>query len=69
MKRCEVKDELKQTFKNHHGLKIKTHFLGGLKRFTAWDREITCKRTIGEGRRRSKREGAPSRKLIGCTLQ
>jgi len=35
VKRSDVKDELKQTFKNHHDLQIKTRFFHGHKRFTA----------------------------------
>ncbi|KAF1982324.1 hypothetical protein K402DRAFT_424603 [Aulographum hederae CBS 113979] len=69
MRRSEVKEVLHQTFNDFHDLKIKTVSIHGHKNFTAWEWEITCKSAIEpDSGKRLKKEEAPPKKLIGCTL-
>ena len=64
----KVEDLFRSTFDNVHDLKLETRSLHGDKSFTAWEWVITCKAALHPDGWRLKREEAPPKKLIGCTL-
>ena len=63
-----MKSLFAKTFADFHDLKVTTRSLHGDKSFTVWEWIITCKWGVGENGETLKREHAPPKKIIGCTL-
>ena len=63
-----VKDVFANSFSAFHDLDIETRSLHGHKHFTAWEWTVTCKVAVGPEGERLRKEDAPSKKMIGCTL-
>ena len=66
--RSTVKDLFAKDLSSVHDLDIETRSLHGHRHFTAWEWILTYKVAIDPEGERLKKEDAPLKKMIGCTL-
>ncbi|KAL8950201.1 MAG: hypothetical protein Q9222_003748 [Ikaeria aurantiellina] len=64
----KVKDLFARNKTDLHDLEIKTRSLHGHKHFTAWEWVVTCRHGIGSNGDVLKKEHAPPKRMMGCTL-
>ena len=63
-----IKNLFAKNLSGFDDLNIETRSLHGHKHFTAWDWAVTCKVTVGPEGERLRKEDAPLKKMIGCSL-